>query len=297
MKPTVILPIVTAIAGFGLAWVIKPAPQAGASSVTKTPERERQRSAPAAPIQEEAPERSSPPPGTPGNATQPLDAAQAIGELKNRDEAKLARLVEALSLNEGQKAAVLKAVSAADTALKSDEGSEAGKIMQVASQAAADLEKAILALLTPEQAAAFAALRQRSQDNNVESNSQDQVSKFSKAIDLSPEQRELMLARIRDDVRKEYEQRPQGLDLLLDTSPLPTGTAVIADSSVASMALLAGGEDPAKNMETMQAEQRKNLDAQVDKYKDILTPAQLSRLQVEIEEKKRILDIVREHVR
>ncbi|RYD25316.1 MAG: hypothetical protein EOP87_24645 [Verrucomicrobiaceae bacterium] len=224
----------------------------------------------------------------------PESSQQAAEEIRSRDDAKLARLTEALNLNDDQKAEVLKAIAAARATLEPEGGIQADKLLDTATQAGAELEKAILATLTPEQAAAFAALRKRVQDSGVETASQEQASQFSKLTDLSPEQREMILDRIRGDVRKDYDGRPQGLDLLLDTSPLPTGSAFLTGTSLASMPYMGGGPDAEEKIAAFRDLQRQNLDAQVDKYKDILTPAQLSRLQLDIEEKKRVLDLISE---
>lgn len=296
MKPSVVLPIVTAIAGFGVGWLVKPAPEPSGVALSpagKPPVRKPAGPDPT-PIEPAREPAERPSPQTPLMAREsPQQAAQNI---LSRDDAKLARLIEALNLNEDQKAEVLKAITAARTTLEPEGGIEAEKLLDTAAQAGADLEKAILATLTPEQAAAFAALRKRVQDSSVETASQEQASKFSKLTDLSPEQREAILDRIRGDVRKEHDERPQGLDLLLDTSPLPTGSAYLTGTSIASMPYMTGGADANEKLEAFRDLQRRNLDAQADKYKDILTPAQLSRLQLDIEEKKRVLDFISERV-
>lgn len=294
MKPSVILPIVTAIAGFGVGWLVKPAPPApdeARSPSARIPARKAPEPTPAItePSRESAERPAGPRPQAPLKTTE-----QAQQDIATQDGAKLARLTEALSLNDDQKAEVLKVIAAARATLEPEGGIDAGKLLDIAAQAGADLEKAVLATLTPEQATAFAALRKRLQDNSVETASQEQAAKFSKLTDLSPEQREMILERIRGDVRKEHDERPQGLDLVLDTSPLPTGSAYIAGSSLASMPFMSGGEDANEKIEAFRDLQRRNLDAQVDKYKDILTPAQLSRLQLDIEEKKRVLDLISE---
>jgi len=294
MKPSVILPIVTALAGFGVGWLVKPAPpaaDAARSPSARIPERKVPDSAPT--IIEPSRESTERPAAVRPQA-ELRSAEGAIQNIASQDDAKLARLTEALNLNDDQKAEVLKAIEAARASMEPEDGLDAGKLLDTAVKAGVDLEKAILATLTPEQAAAFTALRKRLQDNSVETVSQEKASKFVMLTDLSPEQRDMILDRIRGDVRKEHDERPQGLDLLLDTSPLPTGSAYIASSSLASMPFMTGGADANEKINAFRESQRQNLDAQVDRYKDILTPAQLSRLQLDIEEKKRILDLISE---
>ncbi|WAC19978.1 hypothetical protein OVA24_01120 [Luteolibacter sp. SL250] len=294
MKPSVILPIVTALAGFGVGWLVKPAPPAAIAdpSTTRIPDRKGRDSAPA--IIEPSRETAERPPAEAGPQARREPPEQTIENIASRDDAKLARLTEALNLNDDQKAQVLNAIEAARATLEPEGGIDAGQLLDTAVKAGADLEKAILATLTPEQATAFTALRKRLQDNSVETASQEQASKFAALTDLSPEQRDMILERIRGDVRKEHDERPQGLDLVLDTSPLPTGSAYLAASSVASLPYMSGGDDANGKIEAFRDLQRRNLDAQMEKYKDILTPAQLSRLQLDIEEKKRILDLISE---
>jgi hypothetical protein len=295
MKPSVILPIVTALAGFGVGWLAKPNASvvgvAGSPS-SRAPVRKAPDPTPTIPEpSREAAERS-----TEGRPRIELKSSEGMVQSSaSQDDAKLARLVEALSLNDDQKAEVLKAIAAARATIEPEGGIEASKLLETAAQAGAAAEKAILACLTPEQAAAFTALRQRLQDNSIETVSQEQASKLAKLTDLSPEQRTMILDRVREDVRSDHQQRPPGLDLMLETSPLPTGSAYITSSSVASMPYMSGGEDANEKIEAFRELQRKNLDAQVEKFKDILTPAQLSRLQLDIEEKKRILNLISEH--
>lgn len=293
MKPSVILPIVTALAGFGVGWLVKPAPPAAIadSSAARIPDRKAPEPTPAI-IEPSRESMERPAADRPRTGSKPPEGM--VQDIASQDDAKLARLTEALNLNDDQKAEVLKAIAAARATLEPEGGIEAGELLDTAAQAGADLEKAILATLTPEQATAFAALRKRLQDSSVETASQEQASKFSKLTDLSPEQREMILERIRGDVRKEHDGRPQGLDLVLETSPLPTGSAYITSSSLTSMRFMTGGADANEKIEAFRELQRQNLDAQVDKYKDILTPAQLSRLQLDIEEKKRVLDLISE---
>jgi hypothetical protein len=294
MKPSVVLPIVTAIVGFGVGWLVKPASpvtDAARSPSAGIPARKTPASGPT--IIEPSRESTERP-----AADRPqvkLGAPEgAIRNIASQDDAKLARLTEALNLNDDQKADVLKAIEAARATLEPEGGIDAGKLLDTAAQAGVDLEKAILATLTPEQATAFTALRTRLKDNSVEAVSQEKASKFAKLTDLSQEQREVILDRIRGEVRKEHDERPQGLDLFLDTSPLPTGSTYFASSSLAAMPFMTGGPDANEKIEAFRDLQRQNLDAQVDKYKDILTPAQLSRLQLDIEEKKRVLDLISE---
>lgn len=294
MKPLVILPIITAIAGFGIGWLVKPAQEAPASTATKRPVRETPRPAPTEPEPTEEQAQDTRKPRTDLATPSTTQAVADDSSIKSLDDAKMARLIEALNLNEDQQAAVKTAMEAARATLEPGEAVDPTKLMEIAALAGADLEKAMHAMLTPEQVSAFTALRKRSQDNSIEKNTQDRVSNLASLMDLSTEQRSIILDRIREGVRKEYAERPPGLDLVLDTSPIPTGSAFLADSSVASMPYLAGGPDANENLEKLQSIQRTNLDAQIEQFKDILTPAQLSRLQLDIENKKRILDKISE---
>jgi len=297
MKPNVILPIVTAVAGFGIGWLVKPAAEAPAAPAP-TLSKVREKAADPAPTAiEPAGDSMADRPSGPAKRESAPDLVQSDQNLAATDDAKLARLVEALSLNDEQKAQVLSAVAAAGITLAPEGGVDGSKLMELATLAGAELEKAILSKLTPEQVVAFEALRTRSLENSVETVSQEQASRFAKITDLSPEQRQMILERVRADVRTEYDQRPAGLDLLLDTSPLPTGSAYLTSSSLAAMPFMAGGEDANEKMEAFREEQRKNLDGQVDKYRDILTPAQLTRFQLDVEAKKRLLNLVEERTR
>lgn len=291
MKPSVILPVVTAAAGFAAGWLLKPSPDLPPAAEVKPARREALRPAPTA--AEPTSEMTRP-----GSAASPPAANRQQDDsgnvaIQSLDDAKMARLTEALNLNPEQQQAILKAMTTSEAALNPEEKLDPLKMLDIAVGAGIALEKELASILSPEQAAAFTSLRKRSQDNSIETSTQDRVATVSKLTDLSPEQREMALQRERETVRKNFESRPRGLDLVLDTSILPTGPRFIAESSVESLRLL-GGSDPEKQAENFRDLQRQNLDARAELYKDILTPAQQARLQLDIQEKKRVIDRVAE---
>ncbi|HVJ46629.1 MAG TPA: hypothetical protein VM511_09615 [Luteolibacter sp.] len=295
MKPNVLFPVITAILGFGAGWVLKPA---------TAPEPVVRKSPPARPAVPPPTEVAAEPAPPPVKRTQPAvrpagaaDDETLKNQLKSRDEAKLARLVEALNLNDEQKAVFLNAMNMAEGILNPEATLDPSKMLETALNAASGIEKAISGTLTPEQAAAFAALRKRSEENTIESTTQNRMGELAKLSDLSPEQREKLAGIIRENVRTSHEGRPAGLDLVLDTSVLPLGNTFIANSAVDNMIFSQGSAlDPATQRSYIDL-QRKNLDSQFEDYKDVLTPAQQERLRIDIEERKQALDRVGELLR
>jgi len=292
-KPTLILPIVTAIAGFAAGWLVKPAPDAASTVAAPKPAR-REPASPAPTRPEPLTEPREAPARTPNLSANRKPEAEIQAQIKSVDDAKMARLTEALNLTSGQQAELLRVMTTAQATLNPEEKLDTLKMLDIAAGAGAAIEKSLASILSPEQVAALAALRERTRQNSIETNSQKQVSTFAKLIDLSPEQREKITDRIRDGVRQSYEARPQGLDLVLDTSPLPTGSTFVADSSIDSLRLLTGGPNANENIEAFRDVQRRNLDAQAEQYNDLLTPAQQAQLKLDIEERKRALDRVAE---
>lgn len=295
MKTQLIFPIATAFLGFAAGWLLKPGASPAPAIVSQPPPRP-ERQAPAAP-------EAEPPPVT-GRST-PSDRQSRTFEapkptldgIQSRDDAKFARLVEALSLNEDQQKILSDAVKQAEATLNPETRLDPELVLEAALEAASTVEKALAASLTPEQAAAFQALRERAKQNTIENNSQRQISDLSKITDLSPEQRDQMLGAVRDELAARYQSRPAGLDLMMESSVLPLGGTFVSESGVERMLFNKAQPEGTDRDVAFTELQKKNLDAEFERYKPFLTPAQAARLQVDIEERKKAVDAVRELLR
>lgn len=294
-KPVFILPLVTALIGFSAGWLLKPAPSAAPVLTQIQPPR---------PAPAPTPEKLSdiPAESSPSRPPQPREVRPEVTpppdeSVKSRDDAKLARLAEALNLNDEQKNALLQAMTAAEGVLNPETTLDPSKMLETAVAAGTGIEKALAAILTPEQAAAFEDLRRRANDNSIENIAQSRLSSVAKLTDLSPEQREQILATLRSDVRTSHEARPAGIDLVLDTSVLPTGSTFVAESSVDFLLHSDPSGDPNQIHASFREKQRASLDAQLDLYKSILTPAQYARMKLEVDERKAALDRITELTR
>lgn len=295
MKPTVILPILTAVVGFGAGWLLKPAP-AAPQEARKT----------------QSPRPVSPPPGElvqgehsddrlsasrPRPNATPPDQTETKSTPQSLDDAKLARLTEILKLTEEQQQEIVAIAQKLGSNVRSSgSGSREAfeKTILSSDEAAATLEQ----VLTPEQSTEFAALRKRSTENSIENQVQKRLSTISNLTDVTPEQREKLAAKIREDTAATYLARPDNFDLLLDTSPLPMGTEYIANASVDRlMADALSGGDAEQSELSFRDTQRQNLDTQLDLFKDILTPAQQARMKLDIDERKAAMDRLEELTR
>lgn len=297
MKPTLILPIATAVLGFAAGWLLKPASHTPAPVVenTQRPTREPS-STPIQPADSDPgnTDTASTPQPPLENRKNPADALPKTEPppIQARDEAKMARLSEALNLNDDQKAAISRLLAGeTEGTINPEATTDPKKTLEDAAATGAKIEQAILALLTPEQAEAFTALRQRNLDNNIENTSQQQLSEVAKLVDLSPEQRQLAIDLLRDETRDRYQTRPAGLDLLLESSILPTGSNYISDNSVESLQHVLTSDAPANEaFHTFTDVQKASLDRQLTLYASVLTPAQLERLKVDIQERKQAIE-------
>ena len=215
MKSNYLLPAVTALVGFSIAWLAKPT-GAPAPNLTNVEE-------PAAP-RPPRPDTGTRP--TPADSKRPKEvkagdfplADQADQGPKTRDEAKMLRLTEALGLSIDQQGEIIKLIegvqaSASTTAPVIEDLTTRGKAV----------EDGLAKLLTPEQLAKFEELRVRERENRIEVRSQKMLTAAIDEIDLSPEQREEVLNRLRQKSKAELQSIPASATLLFDKSMLPTG--------------------------------------------------------------------------
>ncbi|RYD19790.1 MAG: hypothetical protein EOP88_17610 [Verrucomicrobiaceae bacterium] len=287
MKSPYILPVFTAIAGFAVAWVAKPAAPP-ATVVGKT--------------EESAPGKN---PGRSGPAVRPSQddsrkpkevkasdfplADQADQGPKTRDEARMIRLSEALGLTIDQQGSIISLIE--DVQSKADP-KEVSVIKELSTRGKM-IEEALAKLLTPEQLAKFEELRVRERENRVEGRAQRLFALAIDDIDMSPEQREQVLERLRQKAKADMQTIPAAATLLLDKSMLPTNNKEL---SVDGVLLLAQVNEEVTTMDVGDAHQmvlnrqRQDLEDILKCYDGILTAGQMGQYQAALLEQRQILN-------
>ena len=284
MKSNYLLPAATALVGFSIAWLAKPAatpaPTAAETGQTTAPRTTR-------------PETGSRP--SPTDPKRPKDvnasdfplADQAEQGPKTRDEAKMLRLTEALGLSIDQQGEIIKLIesvqaSASATAPAIEDLTTRGKAV----------EDGLAKLLTPVQLAKFQELRERERENRLELRSQQMLTGAIDEIDLSPAQRLDVLDRLRQKAKADLQSIPSAATLLFDKSVLPTGGKELSADGI--LLLTKMGEkvalgDPAVAYQKVLDQQRGELEELLKCFDGILTPGQMGQYQAALSETRELL--------
>ncbi len=295
-KPNLLHLAITGAAAFAAGWFLKPAPSPAPEHSPSAPA-ETRKTGPASTrmVIEESHDPLLEPalPEPKGQAGGPIRMEQGDEATASRDNAKLLRLTEALGLSKEQQESLVQAIAGALAAAGMSEGSPVDpfKILERAAAAGSGIEKAMDSILTPEQAAEFRKLRERSLANQIEAAAQKEFSVFTGQIDLTEEQRQKALTLVKSSVEERYAARPPGLDLALESSVVPIGPTGINPDSMDSLQYVMDSKgDPAAAQAAMLQRQRAELDRQVTQYEAILTPAQMEQFRASIDERKRAID-------
>lgn len=286
MKSPYILPVFTAIAGFAVAWVAKPAPPP-APALGKTEEsvigKSPARSGPAVrPAQDD----SRKPKEVKAGDFPLVD--QAEQGPKTRDEARMLRLTEALGLTIDQQGSIISLIE--DIQSKAD-----GKVsvIQDLTTRGNAIEEALTKILSPEQLAKFQELRVRERENRAETRALRLLGGAIEDIDLSPEQREQVLERLRQKAKADMQSIPASATLLLDKSMLPTNNKELSVDGVLLLAQM-GEEittmDAGEAHQKVLTRQRQDLEDILKCYDGILTSGQMGQYQAFILEQRQILN-------
>ncbi|MCX6874233.1 MAG: hypothetical protein NTW21_10565 [Verrucomicrobia bacterium] len=303
MKPSLTIPVLTTLIGFGLGWMAKPSanPAPGPTSAATCLHQATDRESPAV-----VPPTSPPPPPSPPRPDVRPNAGGPAAEVQDDsarstepgNAAKMLRLAEALGLSDEQQADLkhiiaesLKAFNAGNPA----QPPRANAMLDQFASSATAIEKSLGTLLTPEQCTAFAQLRKRQLDNRIETRAQRDLGSLTEVTDLSPEQRDQVLAQLRQSTAAELGAMPAPLALILDSSVLPLGSLAPSEQSIQTLRQLADSQTP-DNPAALHAKlvdnQRRTLDARLRLLKDILTPAQLAQYQATIDNQHAIHNLM-----
>lgn len=296
MKPSLVVPVLTLVVGFAGGWLTKPTPAPPATpEVTAHPTPQ-----PPPPAQPNAePPATTPPPTVPLRAPGPIATTPATGSAANsRDAAKMLRFIEAIGLSETQQADLNKIIAdtrAAYTTTDPTKPMSPKETLDLVATCSMGLEKSLAALLTPDQAAKFAELRQRERDNRIEAKAHRELGHLSELTDLSPTQRDQILSQLRQANTAELSAIPASYALMLDSSVLPLGPHTMPEQSILTLTQLADttdNADPAAVHDKIIAAQRRRLEERLNWLKPILTPAQLAQYQAAAAEQRAIHDLI-----
>jgi hypothetical protein len=275
-----ILFLTAVVLGFAGGWLAKPTPQSPPAPPPASPAKPVSAPASPAPAEPSAAPQSLAPGGAPVERV-PQPPLPAVAAAANPDEAKLARLAELLGLDEEGEDALKLALDEARAAYTAEAGKAltSRESLDHIAKVAGQLERAIVALLkTPEQQAAFAALRQRERDNRIETRSQREMSVLTGITDILPEQREGILAHLRERAAAEAAKLPPELAFAVESSAVPLGPLGLTEEALLAM-LHAADDDPALAKADVFTRQARRLDEQLAYLKTVLTPAQFAQVE------------------
>jgi hypothetical protein len=289
MKP-ILAPTITAAIGFALAWTLKPTGHQAVGSVDSSENTSAQAKPSSRPSRPERGLRSAAEarPKEVDSTDFPLADAADAGP-KERGEARLNRLTEALGLSIGQQGKIIAAVESArenvnPDAATLDDFNTRGK----------QIEAVLAETLSADQLAKFREMRDRERDNMIEVRAQRALGGSIEEIDVSPGQREELLSRLRQLEMKRYQQIPDAATLLLNSSILPTQESEIDIDGVLAIARLdeikADPNDPVATHQAVLTSQRRELEERLACFDGILTPAQMGQLHAMIAEQKAVYD-------
>lgn len=298
MKIHFSIALAAAAAGFVGGWLAKPTP-AAAPAVTQAPST---RPVPPPLAVNPPPSPADPPPG-PANPP-PVRPPQVVrpdlpAVTASVDAAKMQRLVELLGLDETAQAELRRILDESAKIFAAGDPSKplsAKDTLDRLAAAATSLEQSLKALLTPEQATVFAALRQRERDNRVEAKAQRELSRLCEITDLSPTQREQILAKLRETTAGELSSLPPAYSLMVEPSVLPLGPHALPEPSILTLTQLAE-VDTATDHDAAHAKliasQRQRLEEQLSYLRGILTPAQLAQYQAAAAGQRTLQELLR----
>lgn len=285
MKSKILVPTLTAAIGFALAWVAKPGGPV-APAVVRTEENASKK-----PDRPAADSRPSPKDGKHPKEVHAGDfplADQADQGPKTRDEARMLRLTEALGLSIDQQSEIIRLVEEAQAKIDGDV-----PVIQDLATRGKMIEEGLMKTLNPEQLAKFQELRERERDNRIEVRSQKMLSQAIDDIDLSPEQREEVLSRLRQKAKADLQSIPASATLLFDKSMLPTNNKELSVDGVLLLAKMGdvpdNADDPMAAHKKVVDSQRQELEEYLRCFDGILTSGQMGQYQAALSETRAIL--------
>lgn len=292
MKSPFLLPAVTALIGFSIAWIAKPRAThpPGAPETGKVEEKR-----PARPNADPRPSASGRPRASePGNGSNFPLADLAEQGPKTRNEAKMLRLTEALDLSIDQQGEIIRLVESVQAKINPEL-----PVIEDLAIRGSEIEEALGKLLTPEQLAKFEELRIRERENRIELRSQTLLTQAIQDIDLTNEQREEVLNRLRQKSKADLQAIPASAALLFDQSMLPTNNKELSVDGVLQAAKMGESvinDEPAQAFQRVSDQSKSELEALLRCFDGILTPGQMGQYQASIAEKNSQMEQVKQSI-
>lgn len=219
-------------------------------------------------------------------------AEQAEAGPKSTEEAKLLRLSEALALSVDQQGTIVQLVR--DVQATVDVNLSA---LEDISKRGKAIEEGLQKILTPEQFAKFQEIQIRERDNRTELRAQRMLADTIEFIDLSPEQREDVIDRLRQKSKSDLQSIPAAATLLFDKSILPNGGKELSPDGLLLLAQM-GEEISTGSPEEVHAKvmnrHKQELEEILKCYDGILTPGQMGQYYAALAEKKVTMERMRE---
>jgi len=285
MKRTLLTSAILVAFGFAAGWFFKSATQ-DLATIEQTIHSVAKRTPPAA--SQDSPPDSTPPPlaGNSGNRSpgmEPVpgsDGAEPPRSSSELDNARWLRLGEVLGLDAGQ----TKALEALIAESRPDMGN--GQNLDTAyAKAGVKLEEKMLAALTPEQREEFKKLQLRDRENRVESKALQSYEAHLGNLDLTANQREQAMDALRQDAEQQVSSIADSTRLLLADSFLPIGDERLTEDGFRLLGQLKSspGTQPF-DIEALAAIKREEIASKMNRFEGILTPGQLARYRIALEE-------------
>ena len=285
MKPILLTSAVSLTIGFAGGWMIKSASHE-LESVSKNQPLPIERPKPTRPSN---PDPDQPFPTRPderpddNGITIDFPEAEIPESALQTDRAKWMRLTEVLGLDADQSKAIAANIEESRPKPSEDESPDI-----IYGKAGEDLEKRILAILTPEQQAEFKKFQQRAIENIVEQKAQRTFSEDLGNLDLTPAQREQALEVFRQRAEADVSEVSPATRLTLAGSILPIGNEKFSDESILLLRKI--GTNP--SMEDMAAIHRAEIEERMKRFQDVLTPGQMESYRASLGESLENLDII-----
>jgi hypothetical protein len=285
MKSPYLLSVVTALLGFCIAWIAKPAP---------APSPAAEKSEAAAPLR--SPRGELRPRPTASESRRPAEvkasdfplAEQAEQGPQTREEAKMLRLAEALDLSIEQQGSIIKLVEEVQAT-----ATDSVPVIEDLTTRGKAIEEGLSKLLTPEQFAKFQELRERERDNRIELRAQRMLTKAIEDIDLSPDQRDEVMSRLRLKSKTELQSIPAAATLLFDKSMLPVGKKELSVDGILMLSQLGepiDASDPLAAHEKVIHRQKQDLEDVLRCFDGVLTPGQMGQYQAALAETRKLME-------
>jgi hypothetical protein len=202
------------------------------------------------------------------------------------------RLSEALDLSVDQQGTIVQLISDVQAAANMD----LTALEDITARGKA-IEEGLQKILTPEQFAKFQEIQLRERDNRTELRAQRMLADTIEFIDLSPEQRDDVLARLRQKSKADLQSIPASATLLFQKSILPNGGKELSPEGLLLLAQM--GEKittgtPEEIHADVMARHMQELENELRCFDGILTPGQMGQYHAALAEKKETMARMRE---